>query len=413
MDFANFYAKNGISPFNALDAIRPYGYPYFVSLIIRANIFGLPIKLFLFVVQLSLYIILATQLAREVYKSVSPKIGDCIFFGLIGNIFIYPFLAIPLTDGFIVIILLAIACLVVRIFDGYKNYYNFRWMVFQYFAIGLLAAYTIVTRPAFVFIALPITFFMFIHVRYYGKNKIGSIAIGLTVFLLGILVAMSPEILLNLSNFSKLSFLPVDHQDAFFGTARKLLKCQTNLSGGYGVMCSKNPWYVQDIYSGFDWYLNHPLLGVNTLLIHLYGALDYNFLFPYVYNLNISYRPALFLLSQFSIYWGFVGLYYSLRVFTNREKDMSSVDNRCYLILLFSFLFGWASVHALVPNDPRYSLSIEAILIPFALHSIIKHADYKKHKLIFGGFILYLLFAYYLSQLISENIFLFPTINDV
>ena len=49
------------------------------------------------------------------------------------------------------------------------------------------------------------------------------------------------------------------------------------------------------------------MAAVKTGLVHIFAALDFDYFFPYIYDLDPWYQGPLFVLSHSIVFWGVVG----------------------------------------------------------------------------------------------------------
>lgn len=409
VEIAKTYAVTGVSKSgNFLDTLRLYGYPLFLSFIIKiAAILGLQFTFVLFVVQLTMFFLGAYLLSQLIAKNFSPQVGQIVFFALLANIVIYPNLATSLTDGLTVVLFIFIAYSILKIFISTLSDAIPAKIVGWSILLGYLVGFAIMVRPASIYLLLLLFVVMCLFI-WLQKANLPSLGL-LTVLSIavGFMFAVTPQVVYNFSSFNVFSFMPVTDLGALqFDVGTHSLKYLTNLSGGNPQLCYESPWTLGAHGEGLIWYLHNPLIGFKTIFMHLYGALDHDYLFTYVYNLNIWYRPILFLFSQFVVFWGVVGYFYAgndLRKFGSPYKN--SKANVVYILFTLTFLsllVGWASIHAFARNEVRFSLPVVAALLPLAAWVVfVRLRSIKQNKRIYGGFFIYLLFAAYLSSFLG------------
>ena len=186
-----------------------------------------------------------------------------------------------------------------------------------------------------------------------------------------------------------------------------VLKYLTNLSGGNLQMCYKSPWSLGANGQGLSWYAHNPLIGFKTIFTHIYGVLDFDYLFPYVYKLHIKYRPVLFIFSQFVVFWGLAGYFYAVSELRKYDAALKTARSNAVRILFTyafpSLLIGWASVHAFSGSEIRWSLPIVAALLPLSVWVVfVKLPLIRQNAKIYGVFFLYLVFAVWMSSFLSS-----------
>jgi hypothetical protein len=409
VQIAKTYAVSGISQSgNALDSLRLYGYPLFLSLIVKiAAILGLQFTFVLFAVQVSFFFLATYLLSQIITKNFSPLVGKVVFYSLLANILIYPNLATSLTDGVTVVLLILIAYTILKIlisivFDSRPVQIG-GWGAL----LGYFVGFAIMVRPASIYLLLMlvvvICFFIWLE-------KSNTLSLGLLLVLavaVGFMFAVTPQVVYNFSSFHVFSFMPVTDLGALqFDVGTHSLKYLTNLAGGNPELCYESPWSQGAHGEGLVWYFKNPLIGFKTVFMHLYGALDHDYLFTYVYNLNIWYRPILFIFSQFVLFWGVVGYFYAandLRKFDSPDKnEKSKVLHILFSLTFVSFMVGWASIHAFARNEVRFSLPVIAVLLPLAAWVVfVRLRTLSQNKLIYGIFVMYLLLAATLSSFLG------------
>lgn len=410
MRMAMRYVANGISPVEPeLDPLRLYGYPYFLSIVIKvSNFLGIQHSILIFLTQLSLYLFFLLKLVRHINSEYSERIATIVLLALSANIFIYPYIAISLTDGFTAILVVALAYISLKILTGILNDKDDWYFSVHYVILGFIVGFQIMVRPASVYM---IGFLISIVLFYLICKKERSISSGLSVILsaaIGFTLAITPQVVFNFTNFKVLKFLPVaDLGSTQLDWGINQLKYLTNLTGGNLQMCYKSPWAVNVVGEGISWYINNPVDGIKTIFMHLYGVLDFDYLFPYVYKLETKYSPYLFIYSQFIIFWGFVGLISSTKALLRIKIDSVSRSSKVififYILSVFSFILGWCCIHAFPGSENRWSLPLIILLLPMAFWSIgINWRQMHQHKILYVTFLLYLAVAYNLSSFLSS-----------
>lgn len=407
---AKAYAKFGISlNEKELDGLRLYGYPLFLSLVIKlAGFLGLQFGFLLFVIQLSFYFLATFLLSQIIAQNFSKLVGVVVYYSLLGNIVVYPYLGVALTDGFTTILVIFIVYFVLKVLICTFTDVGFARAVGWLILLGYFVGFAVMVRPASIYLLMPLV--IFIGVLIYTQN-INPYSVGflfVSSVAIGFMLAVTPQLIYNFSSFKTFGFLPVDNLGATqFDWGTYVLKYLTNLSGGNLQVCYKSPWSVGAHGEGLAWYVKNPIIGFKTIFVHLYGVLDHDYLFPYVYNLKIRYRPILFIFSQFVVFWGLIGYFYAV---SRLRKYNSAFDfgksNIVYLLFgltLPGFLLGWASVHAFSGSEVRWSLPVVAVLLPLAIWVVfVRLRPIKQNKLIYGLFVLYLIFAAILSRFLGS-----------
>lgn len=396
------YAESGFV-LHEWSKLRLYAYPSFIALVnIAAEPLGIEQGLALFVVQLSIYFSAVIILSRNLTIAISPTIGNIIFFALIANVFVYPYLVISLTDGVSVCLLLFIAALIVHMQSGKITA---PWM----FLLGILVGLGVMVRPANLYWLLIPAAVLGLDAWKEAERRWGRVATFACASGAGFFVAVLPQIILNYQFFGELTFLPVFKLGSVqIGAGITAIKYATNLTGnGPPAMVYPNVW-VANALPGLSWYFNNPWLGFRTMFLHIFGALDFDYLFCYIYDLSPKYRPMLFLYSQSVLFWGVVGFIFSVKDMRHWEKSKMGTTNisTSFLILILAPAFGWLAVTSVSQVENRFSLPMVAILLPLAAWVLFARRWQSKKSFVMSGFLFvaYLLFAWWVSSTISSLI---------
>jgi hypothetical protein len=407
---AKAYVESGISlNEKELDNLRLYGYPLFLSWIIKlAGILGLQFKFLLFISQLTLYFLGVYLLSQVIVKNYSRQIGIIVFYSLLANLVIYPYLAIALTDGFTAILLVYIVYAILKIFTYTSPGTDANKTVGWRILLGYLIGFAVMVRPGSIYLLFPLCVVVCIFIYCQKKNLFALGVLSVSSILIGFLLAVTPQVIYNFSAFNVLSFMPVaDLGASQFDWGSHVLKYMTNLSGGNMQMCYTSPWTQGSHGEGLAWYMHNPLVGFMTIFSHLYGVLDFDYLFPYVYKLHIKYRPVLFIFSQFVVFWGLAGYFYGVRELHKYDAALKTArSNAVRILFTYAFpclLIGWASVHAFSGSENRWSLPIIAALLPLSVWVVfVKLPLIRQNAKIYGVFFLYLVFAVWMSSFLSS-----------
>ncbi len=368
---------------------RLYGYTLFLSLFYTM----LEAKFAIYaatICQIFLYFFAVFYFLSQVAKANTRKL--LLYSLLVLNIFLYPYLSLTLTDGMTVSLLVIILALLLSIFTS-KNITN---NTIKIFLVGLVIGYSLMVRPAYIFLAIcfPL-FFSFIWMHHGIKKSLTLTGICCGGFILAVL----PQLLINIIVFDKTTFFPaIQLGDRQIGWGIAFLKYATNLSdAGPAGMYYLNP-YINEITKGgttLVWYIQHPVVGLKTVFMHIFGSLDFDYLFPYIYDIDPDYRLLLFILSQTIIYFSIFGYFQTWR----KREEMGSGEQFFYLILLPAIIVSWALLTGIVVPENRFSLPAVTILLPFAVYGSY---SFYKNKLIMLGFGSWLLGAWQLSTLLDS-----------
>lgn len=106
------------------------------------------VGLVLYLVQTGLYLLGVCLLSKQIAVHFSTAIANVCCYALLANFFVYPYLAISLTDGFSVILLLFICYVILKIFsDPFPLSLNRKSALLR-IALGFLVGFAIMVRPA-------------------------------------------------------------------------------------------------------------------------------------------------------------------------------------------------------------------------------------------------------------------------
>ncbi|CAN7755721.1 hypothetical protein LJR029_005849 [Caballeronia sp. LjRoot29] len=392
------YADSGLgnTPFSEL---RTYGYPAFLALFQHLSInLGVNFNLLIFVAQFLLYIAFAALLSRLVYVDVSHRIGALLMLGLTLNLLIYPSLSIVLTDGFSVIVLLAMVAVATTVLLR-GEHMRWRALVLHSLLIGLLAGFSTIVRPAsihFLGFVLPALAYISFNLRNARAFKVTTIFV---LFLVGFLISVAPQVALNWHTFHKATFFPsVDLQRIQLTFGQRYLKYGTFMIQGEGhPLPYMSPW--ASLADGTkSYFLVHPREGILTAFLHIFGALDFDYLFTYIYDTTVFYRPVLFLFSHTAIFWGLGGWLMMLSDWRSDRKiqDISKIHliRGFFLLTSATYALSWAAVFAPSAVENRFALPMFTLLMPLAVWAICElFANRRFFWAKIGGFSLYLALA--------------------
>jgi hypothetical protein len=394
---AKIYATSGIinTPFSD---IRTYGYPIFLSVLWRVSeASGVTLPLLAFVVQVALYIGLSGILAKLIYDEVSPRVGVIVALGLTANLLVYPSLSIVLTDGFSVVVELSIILVLASLFFRRQRIGLLSWATHA-LVIGLLAGYAAIVRPASInFVGFVIPALIFIS--FVAPPQRGVRALLLASWaIVGFALAVTPQILFNWHFFHKATFLPsFDLPGIQLLVGQSRLKYGTLMVDGVGHgMPYASPWIT--LADGTtSYFFRYPRVGLLTAAIHVFGALDFDYLFTYIYDINVAYRPVLFLFSQTIVFWGISG--WVMMLLAWRSERTHDLDNTMrarnfFLVVSGAYVVSWLAVYAPSAVENRFALPIITLLMPLALWAIIELLRHRQHIFFkIGGFAAYLFLA--------------------
>ena len=260
-------------------------------------------------------------------------------------------------------------------------------------------------RPSTLFLLAPLlatlVFYCF-YSDHRAPTKIGLLTLCAVCFSL----AVAPQIYLNIKYYDTWTFLPViELGNIQINAGIKMIKYATVLTGNEPRLPYANPFLTPNT-DGIFWYISHPVNGFLTIFLHLFAALDFDYLTVYIFDKNPWYRPGLFIYSQSINFWGIAGvLYWLKRCRTQKEWNAKIYRGNIYLVSMISlFILGWASVTSISAVENRFALPIVSLLLPFAFWSILSG---KLREKIFSlslwiWFLIFLSFAMVVSWYIGE-----------
>ena len=393
------YAHEGIVN-HEWGKLRLYAYPLFIAFInIVSEAFSFESGIALFVTQITVYFGVVTLLSRVLSTHISKLIGNTTFFALIANVFLYPYLVISLSDGISVCILICIIALVIHL--GFTRP-TAVWMI----VLGALVGLAMMVRPANIY-------WLVVPVMVIGiSTKLSIDRLRWTRMLIfslatsgGFLVVVLPQIIINYRYYDVLSFMPVFNLRQFqITTGISFIKYATNLSGGQLGLMYQNSWSTASDTS-LAWYFLNPWVGFKTMFLHIFGALDFDYLFCYLYDLYPKYRPLLFLYSQSIVFWGVVGFtlgVQDLRRLVDFESRMKTIAVY-FSWLIPAVILGWVAVTSISAVENRFSLPIIALLLPLAAWVLFvrKRETRRLFAWLWLLFTSYLTFAWWVSSFID------------
>ena len=362
---AKHYAANGIFSYHDHAHVRLYGFPLILAFFY--GIFGDEnATLFYAIFNSIAYVALSILLVGEIRVHVKNYQFLHIAFSL--NIFLFPYLTIPLADGISVLFWMLIFYLILKILSQRRMVISFVLLFFCSFLIGM----SVMIRPSNIvlLILLPALFCM----AYLIEQKLNKITVTL-LLIFGFLLAILPQLYSNYLFFQKITFLPVvDLGNAQIKWGIENIKYATNLSGeGLPQLFYKNPFYIPVDNLKLSWYFLNFENGIKTIFLHIFNAFSYDYYFPYIYDLHPKYKLPLLVYSWFVMYFGIIGVVEACKFLLSSGKEcLNSVIIFMYLIFSAVFL-GALSILMLSAVENRFSLPLVLVMTAFAFYSFSKH----------------------------------------
>ncbi|MEX3931239.1 hypothetical protein AB4Y32_05360 [Paraburkholderia phymatum] len=400
---ANQFADSGIGKTEFSD-LRPYGYPLFLALVLRiGKAVGLSFSFSIFLAQTCLYLLVSWYFSRIVYKEWSKPIGQYVLLGLFGNILVFPALGIALSDGFSLILQIAIVAIFTRLYllAGKSSPVSV-WL--RLFLIGLLTGFAVMVRPGNIHFLLFEAVALVLYSFSLCKMRRGQFIIWLIVAALGFAIAVAPQVIFNRVVFHVNSFLPVydlQGRQLFFGQQYLKYGTAVNDLGQGSAMPYMSPW-ASSATGTIAWYFSHPLAGAVTLLAHIFGAVDFDYLFTYVHLNAHSWRWLSFLVSQGVVFWGLAGWTRIYRAALAFEKGEQRDLFRAFCIVSFAYVASWLAVYAPSAVENRYAFPLVTLFLPVALWALCTIKSLRNAGWLCICFGIYLLFSGAASMWLSS-----------
>ncbi|MGH2359828.1 MAG: hypothetical protein ACRDGM_04705, partial [bacterium] len=317
VEMAQYYESHGLlpSPYAPHSDVRTYGYPWFLSLLSRVTRpLGLPMSTAVFLAQLLLYFASAAFLASRISRSFGRAAGTVVFCGLAWNILLLPYLALAMTDGFSVVLLLAAACLLVYLLT---TPLRVRTIGLSAALLGAIVGFAVVVRPANLWFFALVVIGAIAVIRAPRPNIAEASRLRQTlaallfagVAVIFALAMMGPQSALNWVRAGQVSPLPIyDLKSLQIDLGLKNIKYATRMIEKPAGIYYRNPLYPATAERrGLEWYFQEPLSGMGTVALRMFAGFDFDYLFPYIYDPEPPYRPLLFVISQLIVFFGFGG----------------------------------------------------------------------------------------------------------
>ena len=376
---------------------RTYGYPIFVSWVMR---FGpthwLPIASLLSLAQTLLYVGVAFGFARAVGRIASAPVASLVLVASWGNVFAYPYLTIGLTDGFSLTVQMALAWSLLEVFAaGARPAPALGRLLIAGAAAGFLWGFSVMVRPGNLHLAAPVC--VAFALTAFGLRRQERPSAWLAWLLAatagGFSVAVLPQVLSNIELFGRFTFLPVfDFGGMQTKFGQEYLKYATHMVGGAGApLPYLSPW-AASADGTLGWYLRQPVAGLVTLAAHVFGALDFDYYFPYIHDPEPATRWLLFLGSATVVYWGCVG---SIALVRRARVDGPASLSMFVVLVAGAHVVGWLAVHAVTAVENRFALPVMGLALPFALVALRDAVSdgWRARAWSWSGWLLYLALA--------------------
>jgi hypothetical protein len=380
VDMARHFETSGFNPYAPHADVRTFGYPLFIALVSRATApFGLSLQAAVFMMQVVLYFGCVISLYRRVSRVSGPVASAAVYYALTLNLLLLPYLALTLTDGFSVILMLASAYLLLGMVSSESQSRE----MLRAALLGLLLGIAVVVRPAnlwFVSLLAVGTTLAWRRHCVPGADQPDAKAIrGAVLFLIvaavvGV-VATLPQTALNWVRAHHASPLPIyDLKAKQVEAGLRNIKYATSMVGRPAGVFYTNPFFTDsDTRAGLRWYFREPLRGLGTIALRMFSAFDFDHFFPYIYDLRPAYRPLLFAFSQFVMFFGLGGVVLLVSpTLARRTLGPSAATDFCWKAPITAgqvfgpMLVAWAAIYSVSAVENRFALPMVTLLMPVA-----------------------------------------------
>jgi hypothetical protein len=385
---------HGLTAKMLLSYLRTVGYPAFIALVARfPSRVGLDLKVA--VAQTLLYWLAVAALLRSSRRILAElRSRRALAVGLLLNPCAAMYCAETMTES--LSLTLFLACIVVALATPRGGFDPVRRNLLR-FALGLLAGYALIVRPANLVLVLSATLAVAapeIFSRSKLLPRLRELVIALAALWVGVYVAISPQIAVNQKHFGKATPLPVAQLGELqIGEGIRMLKYGTFVGPKtYRPIRYPNPFAegtfirAQDTYR---WYLRYPGMGTLTVVGHVFAALALEPFHVYTRDLNPWYEMPVAALNGFVVVFGLGWL--AIQLWRNRRRAVVSPP-AWLLVSALASSFGLLAVAC-----PETRFGVIAISVAFAAVCVGAERTVTSRKarpaLVVGGVVASLLFA--------------------
>ncbi len=343
--------------------MRPYAYPFLLSLVLRAaDATGASFVALLFAMQLLAYVA-AAFLLRRTLAPASPLAARIAFCGLLGNVFVLIYTPESLTESLSLSLLVLVAACWIRVWRaGLAG-----WPVL---AGSLAAGVALVIRPANAFLTVAWVFglaLLWLRQRPPAGRSAGLAALAA----IGFALPLAPQVAINATYYGRATpFVTADIGLLQQSLGVQYLKYATGLPPvPKPPVPYENPLLpgtTLDEAAPLRWYVDHPGRGLATIAFHTFNLTDQDLLFTYSRDLWPWYRIPVGIVNHAAVALGVVGLVLLGRRL-RRTPDPKGRD--AFAVLLALLVANWA-VHAWTAVEMRFGSVILLVLFPFAAFAV-------------------------------------------
>ena len=385
VEMARHFEAHGFGANAPHSDVRTFGYPFLLWLVSSVAVaIGVPFPAAVFVVQLSMYVACVVLLYFRFLRLFGPAAGLAVYYGLTFNVLLFPYLPLTMTDGMSVILFLCAAGVLVSLAAGN----GLRMTILCAAVLGFLVGFAVIVRPANLWLCALVVIGALLVYRKRGRARQQAAGARTTrdvvmfIAIAGItgIVATVPQSALNWMRAHKATPLPIyDLKAKQLDAGVRYIKYGTNMTGERPAgLFYRNPLFVEaEGRQGIDWYFRAPLRGSMTLVLRMFAGFDFDYLFPYIYDLRPGYRPVLFLLSQFIVFFGIGAIILLMYPTLARRILGTSAAEHFYWTgpipagqVFITALLGWAAIHAVSAIENRFTLPMVTMLMPLAVAAL-------------------------------------------
>jgi hypothetical protein len=384
--------SNGLMARHTLSSVRTIAYPAFVAVATK-NPLPVSAGAKIVMAQALLYWLAATLLLV-----VSPRLLQerrarrLLAVGLFLNPLAALYCAEILTEGMSLVALYAcLAVVLAPTRDG-------RWRPFLPFCLGLIAGVALIIRPANLAAATIPPLFRTGSLR----RRLGDAAASLVPALIGIYVAVSPQIASNWRHFGKMTPLPTVELGKFqLQSGIALLKYGTFVHpAGVEQIRYANP-FSKDIplkpNDGFDWYRRNLAAGLLSVVGHAFATVTQDPLYSYTTDMKPWYRIPVIALNALFVLGGLAWL---LGLFWRHRRVALATPAACFLLTTVAATL---TIGAFSAAESRFGLQVVSIAFVGACLAVGHTADKQLRSISFiaalAGSPLFIFLAFKLGAL--------------
>ncbi|HYT96713.1 MAG TPA: hypothetical protein VEO36_05290 [Casimicrobiaceae bacterium] len=360
-DIAADIDRNGLFSKFYYSDIRTYGYPLLLALLSRAaNLSGISVGFLLFETQLTLYLLAAYGVRRELV-GLWPALATWAFIGIVLNVFALSYTPESLTESVSLSLLLVATACWLALLAGPTT-----WRPVLAGSIAVGAA--VMVRPANLF-ALATWTLAVAAVCFARRPTARALSTIIVALLVGVLLPMLPQYINNVRHYGKHTALvaaPLGYNQQIWGIP--YLKYATALPPVPNPsIFYENPFASAgpvDEERPLAWYAKHPLSGALTLGLHIFNMLDQDLLFTYSRDLDPWYRIPLGILNHLLVATALLGI--ALLIVRARHDRLCALAAGAAILYIVSHI----ALHATTAVEMRFGLPLLLLAGPAALAAI-------------------------------------------